>query len=86
VDRKPRYNLMERTQLGWHGHYDDVQPGHNFLRTSESLIRFDPEIFYQEYLVERISGVGIVRNNELQPASGWASRLVKRIRALFRLP
>lgn len=86
VDRKPRYNLMERTQLGWHGHYDDVQPGHNFLCVPESLIRFDPESFYQEYLVERISGVGIVRNNELQPASGWASRLAKRIRALFRLP
>ena len=83
IERKPRYNDIERTQLGWHGHYDSIQQGHNFLRTPESLIRFDPGSFYQEYLVERISGVGILHNDERPPASGWASWFVKHFRALI---
>ena len=85
VERKARYNHTERTQLGWHGHYDTIQDDYNFLRTPQSLIHFDPKSFYQEYLVERISGVGVIRNDVPHAAAGWASLFIKQLRSLFHI-
>lgn len=60
-ERKSRFNPDERMTKGWHTQYDHIQSGHNFIRSPDSLIFFDPSNFYQKYLVERISGIGILR-------------------------
>lgn len=61
LERKLRFNAEERKLRGWHGHYDHIQGGHNFLYDPNLLIEFNPASFYQNYLLERISGIGILR-------------------------
>lgn len=63
VDRFPRIE-KERKEKGWHAHYDtyramgQIEPWRQF-----ELQTFDDHMFYPEYLVERLSGIGI----ELEP-------------------
>jgi glycosyltransferase involved in cell wall biosynthesis len=64
-ERKPRFNSEERVNRGWHTHYDHIESGHSFLGHPESLNEFNPATFYQEYLVERISSIGIIRERKL---------------------
>ena len=81
-ERKPRFSLAEK---GWHIQYDHIEKGHSFLHEPESLRFFDPCSFYQQYLVERISGIGIVRqkNDTLEglPRTG----LIQWLRSLLGL-
>jgi hypothetical protein len=59
-DRQPRWNPEER-KMGWHVHYDNYnQNMKGFIKNKCDLINYD-EDFYKNYLVERISGIGIVR-------------------------
>ena len=60
-DRRPRWNPEERNVRGWHVQYDHVAPGHNFLADASKLIEFSPDSFYSEFLVERLSGIGVDR-------------------------
>lgn len=83
AERKPRFNSEERKLRGWHSHYDQINSGHNFLYTPESLSHFDPESFYQEYLVERISGVGIVRKNHVEPSKVASKGILQRLKSLL---
>lgn len=62
ADRRPRWNADEREGRGWHIQYDDVASGHNFLRAPSELLQFDDDTFYSEYLVERLSGIGVERS------------------------
>ena len=62
IERKNRCNLEERT-MGWHTHYDNIMEGHSFLQNSQNLILFDTSDFHTRYLVERLSGIGIIREN-----------------------
>jgi Glycosyl transferase family 2 len=55
AERRPRWNAAERA-FGWHAQYDGVV---DFVRDPSQLIRFDPASFYADWLVERLSGVGI---------------------------
>ena len=55
-DRQPRWSPAERAE-GWHSQYDHVGAGHSFLRDARALWLFD-EGFNEEFLVERLSGVG----------------------------
>jgi hypothetical protein len=59
-ERLPRFN-PELRRNGWHRQYDEVGPGHSFVRSPDTLLPFDPRTFYDEYLVERLSGIGIER-------------------------
>ena len=59
-ERKARWNPLERAK-GWHVHYDKIGKGHKFLRTASEQLLFDEEHFQQTYLVERLSGVGVLR-------------------------
>jgi hypothetical protein len=59
VDRGLRWDPVERA-LGWHTHYDSFGPGTSFLWNPSELIRFDAD-FAADYLIERISGVGLAR-------------------------
>lgn len=57
-DRKPRWNPDERAQ-GWHIQYDRINEAHSFLRSPSELTLFDRDTFHKDYLVERLSSVGI---------------------------
>jgi hypothetical protein len=60
TERKARWSA-EGLARGWHTHYDHVQPGHVFTRDPTGLTRFDDERFHADYLVERLTGIGIPR-------------------------
>lgn len=59
-ERKARWNPTERAR-GWHVHYDAMQAGHRFLRSTSEEEFFEEESFNRTYLVERISGIGVDR-------------------------
>lgn len=61
-DRAPRWDPEARAK-GWHTHYDHVESNHNFLQEASELLEFDIT-FYEEYLVERIAGVGALRTGQ----------------------
>jgi hypothetical protein len=58
AERVARWNPGER-ELGWHHQYDPLDPDHVFVRPAEELLRHD-DGFTTEYLVERLTGIGIV--------------------------
>lgn len=57
MDRKPRWDNIEK-QRGWHNHYDSITLQSSFIKNPKGLIYFD-ENFYCDYLLERLSGIGI---------------------------
>jgi hypothetical protein len=59
-ERKARWNPDERAK-GWHVHYDAVEKGHQFVRPAARQEVFDESQFNRTYLVERLSGLGIIR-------------------------
>ena len=58
-ERQVRWNAQER-ERGWHQQYDELASGHAFVRDPAGLERYDAE-FGRRFLVERLSGIGIVR-------------------------
>ena len=58
-DRQSRWNEQERAR-GWHSQYDAFASGHRFVRAARDLVEYDGD-FDRRYLVERLSGIGIVR-------------------------
>lgn len=58
-ERKDRWNPEERAK-GWHTHYDKIEEDHSFVISPSALTAFD-EDFNKTYLVERLSGVGVIR-------------------------
>lgn len=94
-ERRPRYSEAERTQLGWHHHYDGIRGDHDFLHDPSSLeVTMGPG-FYSLFLVERISGIGLVREKDAQQVRllvpsvvtslhSLLLRVVRRIAAVFR--
>lgn len=59
-ERKARWNPGERAR-GWHVHYDAMQAGHRFLRSTTEKEFFEESNFNKTYLVERLSGIGVDR-------------------------
>jgi hypothetical protein len=59
-ERKARWNPEERAK-GWHTHYDTMEEGDRFLLPASEQEFFDEDHFLKTYLVERLSGVGIIR-------------------------
>jgi hypothetical protein len=66
-DRVDRWSEEERS-LGWHKQYDEIENTRSFLRDPGTLLRFEPSTFYQQYLIERLSGVGV-----FQARPWWAT-------------
>ncbi len=62
-ERKPRWSRAE-IKLGWHTHYGIFDSTTSFLKNPKGLIPFDQN-FYSDFLLERLSGVGIVRTAEI---------------------
>jgi len=59
-ERKPRWNPAERAR-DWHRQYDSVRKGHRFEKQASGQILFDEDDFNRTFLVERLSGVGVIR-------------------------
>jgi hypothetical protein len=86
-ERRTRSNWLERTLLGWHhmydryGHMDDDQLFEDVCQTSRAgCMAFDPATFYDVYLVERVSGVGLER----LPPRNWTRHVPALALPLFR--
>jgi hypothetical protein len=60
VERLGRYSPQERA-AGWHIHYDNLRNDDSFLWSADDLIEWDEQEIRQKFLVELISGIGIVR-------------------------
>ena len=56
-ERRARLNPVERAG-GWHLQYEDLRP-ERFVRDRQSLLLSDPTTFADEFLLERLSGVGV---------------------------
>ena len=59
-ERKARWSPAERAR-GWHVHYDAMQAGHRFLRSTTEEEFFEEAEFNRKFLVERLSGIGVDR-------------------------
>jgi len=59
-ERKARWNPEERAK-GWHTHYDEVEQDHAFVLSPSALTAFEEADFNRTYLVERLSGIGVIR-------------------------
>jgi len=63
-DRLPRFE-KESALYGWHGHYNPFkQKGEIPYWKYEQLIPWHPNFFNTEYIVERISGIGLISANK----------------------
>jgi GT2 family glycosyltransferase/2-polyprenyl-3-methyl-5-hydroxy-6-metoxy-1,4-benzoquinol methylase len=71
-DRQPRWSPEERA-AGWHAHYDEIGPQHNFIGDPAALTYFDPSDFYNRFLTERLTGVGISRLRPVAQSPGAGS-------------
>jgi hypothetical protein len=60
-ERMPRFVAQERKK-GWHYQYDDADESQSFIRSSSGLIPY-PKKFLKDYLLQRISGLGIKMTN-----------------------
>jgi hypothetical protein len=85
--RQQASNWLERTVLGWHHMYDrfdiddDDQLFENVCKeTHNKFMPFDSATFYDQYLVERISGVGVDRVKPLN----WTRHVPTFALPLFR--
>lgn len=64
-ERKARWNPKERAR-GWHIHYDSMQEGHRFVQSPTEKAVFEEGLFNKSYLVERLSGIGTHRKEDLR--------------------
>jgi len=62
-ERIARFDPEERA-VGWHSHYDDIDRQHQFVRDPDELVEYSAKRFNREYLVERLSGIGIIRTRD----------------------
>jgi hypothetical protein len=60
-ERRARWNPEEKAK-GWHDHYDAIKEDHAFVLSSSGLQVFDEADFNKTYLVERLSGIGVIRD------------------------
>lgn len=62
-ERLSRWSAQERAS-GWHSQYDAWSEARVFQWRAEDLLDFDQDIFWTEYLTERIGRVGLERFSE----------------------
>jgi glycosyltransferase involved in cell wall biosynthesis len=87
-ERRPRWNPGERA-MGWHTHYETYEPGHAFVWDPSALVAWDDQ-FATDYLIERLSGVGLPREapsvpTERRDADAREAALAERIAENERL-
>lgn len=57
-ERKPRFAEAERKR-GWHSHYNNIKSTQSFIRSKKGLIPLYRPDTFDDYLLERVSGIGI---------------------------
>jgi glycosyltransferase involved in cell wall biosynthesis len=60
-NRQSRFTEAEK-QKGWHVQYNDISEKTSFIKNEDDLIRFGTEKFWGDFILERLSGVGIKRD------------------------
>lgn len=58
-ERQP-HSIQEKKELNWHTHYYKFAEGDSFISKEQDLLHFDPDMFEEQYLIERLSGTGII--------------------------
>lgn len=58
-ERKLRVDPAERSR-GWNTHYDFADRTTTFLKLPESLVPYSESAFHRDFLIERLSGIGVV--------------------------
>lgn len=58
-ERQPR-SIQEKNKMNWHVHYYKYGEGHSFISKEQDLLLFNPDTFEEQYLIERLSGTGII--------------------------
>jgi Glycosyl transferase family 2 len=61
VERRPRFAPEER-EAGWHYHYDGFDENDSFVWNAAELIDYEAPATRSRFLMEIISGIGIVRD------------------------
>ena len=59
--KERRASVQRSERKGLHTQYDEYEHGCSFLANPKDLIRFEKEEFNEEFLIERLSGIGIMR-------------------------
>ncbi|HET7060335.1 MAG TPA: glycosyltransferase family 2 protein [Candidatus Saccharimonadales bacterium] len=59
--RRSRFTKAEK-QKGWHVQYNEVDKSSSFIRDKKYLLEFGTKSFWSNYILERLSGVGIKRD------------------------
>jgi hypothetical protein len=60
-ERQSRFTKAEK-QKGWHVQYNDIREDTSFIKNKAGLVRFGTDKFWQDFILERLSGVGIKRD------------------------
>ena len=69
-DRASRWDAGERAR-GWHRHYDDFAPADSFVWPVDDLNEWGPASFDREFIGERLTGVGVLRETRAE----WAEKV-----------
>lgn len=75
-DRFPRIQ-KEKQKLGWHNHYDHITERHLEGWDKRSLSSWNATSFGTEYLVERISGIGIPQSQPVPETSATYQEAIR---------
>ena len=81
-DRLPRFQVTERLQ-GWHSHYDHMDAS-KLLVPTQGLFHFDSN-FHEDFLLERLVGVGLEREPPRVTNKIRAARLLRRLGLLDKV-
>jgi 2-polyprenyl-3-methyl-5-hydroxy-6-metoxy-1,4-benzoquinol methylase len=89
-ERLPRY-LPEEVARGLHSHYQGLEPEHPFVLPAHELRLFDGAAFDRDFLIERLSGIGLHRDPADEPtapvlgeSSEWADGSEQEVLSILR--
>jgi len=60
-ERQGRYSPREKVLREWHTHYDDISTAPSYVLDPATLLAYDPATFDEQYLTERLTGIGMLR-------------------------
>ena len=60
IDRIPRFE-KENREKGWHTQYNNISEECSFIYEKQYLINWNENFFMSDFLIERISGIGIIK-------------------------
>jgi hypothetical protein len=63
-ERQDRYSRRERVLRQWHNHYDATAAVPSYLRDPFTLHAYDPATFDEHYLIERLTGIGMLHTTD----------------------